>query len=136
MKSARSLVFIIVIAVAALLGSCATTPQKNNGEVDQTTKKIIPEKKVLQTSINYSLVGPEQEGTELTVTGSLKVGADGTYILTTNPESKSRVTFVLNDSNGVLATYAPQDGSTITITGILTDASATWTKKMNATAIK
>lgn len=134
---------MMMVAAAVMFLSCASTPDKDEknaeksavetstalSEVDQTQ----PE---LRTQINYSSLSPEQEGSELTVTGLFSKGANGSTTLVTNPESRSRVTFVLADPEGVLAATAPEDDSIITITGILTDASATWRKHLDVIAIR
>lgn len=133
---------MMMVAAAVMFLSCASTPDKNEknaeksavetstalSEVDQTQ----PE---LRTQINYSSLSPEQEGSELTITGLFSKGADGSAALITNPESRSRVTFVLADPQGVLEAAALEDGSMITVTGILTEASATWRKHLDVITV-
>lgn len=85
---------------------------------------------------NYSVLSAKDEGLEITVTGLFTRGADGTASLINNPESRSKVSFILSDPKGLLATNdAPKDGDTITILGIITDASTTWEKHLELVAI-
>jgi hypothetical protein len=140
----------LVVAAAVLLLSCASAPDKgdkntgtsaagtsaaSDGTADATAEAAA-DLTAPRLPVNYSSLSPEQEGSELTVTGLFSKGADRVAALVVNPESRSRVTFVLADPEGVLAAAEPADGSVITVTGIITDASATWRKHLAVVTVR
>jgi len=147
MNKANMVYSILIVTAATLLVSCASAPAASANTAENSaagtssaaaetpadTAQAMPAPK---QQVNYSSLSPEQEGSELTVTGLFSKGADGSAALIVNPESRSRVTFVLADPEGALATAAPEDGSIVTITGILTDASATWRKQLDVVAVR
>lgn len=132
-----SVLFVTTIAVCV---SCASGPDRKKPEAVDTTDTVTsaatPTTGRPDQSVNYSSLSSEQEGFKLTVTGLFSKGANGSASLITNPESRSRVTFVLADPEGVLAAAAPADGSVITVTGVLTDASKTWRKHLDVIALR
>lgn len=135
-------ILVVLVAASAMVLSCASGPASRDetpgaSAVDTSTaaSEAAPVMLTPRLPVNYSSLSPDQEGSELTLTGLFSKGADGVSTLVVNPESRSRVTFVLADPEGALAAAAPADGSVITITGILTDASATWRKYLTVVIV-
>lgn len=91
--------------------------------------------KVLE-STNHSYLRNDSIGAEIKVTGLL-TAKKNTFALEENPESRSVVTFGLDVKKWSLKRKLRKlDGKTVTLTGVLTDASSTWTKKMKVLKIE
>lgn len=119
-----------------LVISCASAKKTEVQEVTETESSIL---KVplngghFQSGISHSFLKEKDEGCELTVTGLFTYGKP--CILTENPSWRNKVTFVLEVSEELDTQCKEVDGKTVTISGILTDAKSTWSKKMTVTAI-
>lgn len=85
---------------------------------------------------NHSYLTEEYVGSEIKVSGLL-TAKKNTFVLKENPESRSVVTFGLEVKKWSLKRKLRKlDGKTVTLTGIITDASSTWTKKMTVISIE
>lgn len=84
---------------------------------------------------NHSFLSQENVGSQITITGVLSVNK-GVFSLKENADSRSAVTFVL-EVKGNLMRYKlkKRNGKTVTVTGTLTEATSTWTKKMKVQKI-
>ncbi len=84
---------------------------------------------------NHSFLSDEHVGSEITITGLL-TATKNTFVLTENPDSKSVVTFNLVVKKwGLKSKLRKLNGQTVTLTGTLTQATSTWTKKMKVQKI-
>ena len=100
-------------------------------------QEIYSEKygKVLEAK-NHSYLTEESVGSEIKVTGLL-TAKKNTFALEENPESRSVVTFGLEVKKWSLKRKLRKlDGKTVTITGVVIDASSTWTKKMKVLKVE
>lgn len=140
-------VLIVTSIIASLfLTSCASksktqkeppTAQQNNTVVEKESDSTIESTHSPRTfSVNHSYLTEENVGEVISVKGKLQ--ANGScFTLTENAASKSRVTFVLEVTSDSLKTKLKElSGSTVTITGELTEASSTWTKKMKVLSVE
>lgn len=94
-------------------------------------KKAMPELEIQ----NHSFLTQEHVGSSITITGLLSVNKNN-FVLKENPDSRSVVTFTLEVKKwGLKRKLKKLNGKTVTLTGKLTDASATWTKKMKVEKI-
>ena len=84
---------------------------------------------------NHSFLSDEHVGSEIKITGLL-TATKNTFVLTENPDSKSVVTFNLVVKKwGLKSKLRKLNGQTVTLTGTLTQATSTWTKKMKVKEI-
>ncbi len=94
-------------------------------------KKAMPELEIQ----NHSFLTQEHVGSSITITGLLSINKNS-FVLKENPDSRSVVTFTLEVKKwGLKRKLKKLNGKTVTLTGKLTDASATWTKKMKVEKI-
>lgn len=101
-------------------------------ELDPT---LVKKKQIMPETQNHSFLTQEYVGSSITVTGLLTVNKK-TFTLKENPDSKSVVTFKLEVKKWCLKRKLKKlNGNTITLSGILTDASSTWHKKMKVLKI-
>lgn len=85
---------------------------------------------------NHSYLSQEYVGTEQTVTGLLSVNKNS-FVLTENPSSRSKVTFVLEVKKLTLKWKLRRlNGKTVQIKGVLQEASSTWTKKLRVLTVQ
>lgn len=87
-------------------------------------------------SKNHSYLTEEFVGSDIKITGLLEANKN-TFVLKENPDSRSVVTFVLEVKKWSLKRKLKKlNGQTVTVSGILTKASSTWTKKMKVISIE
>lgn len=84
---------------------------------------------------NHSFLTEEDVGETLTITGVLS-GEKGSWVLTENASSKSRVTFVLEVPADLELELEQLVSEKVTVQGILTNVRSTWTKEMKVLSIK
>lgn len=100
-------------------------------------QEIYSEKygKVLGSN-NHSYLTEESIGSEIKVTGLL-TAKKNVFALEENPESRSVVTFGLEVKKWSLKRKLRKlDGQKVTLIGVVTEASSTWTKKMKVLKIE
>lgn len=109
--------------------SKTTVPEVQN----ETFKKDNNKKNLL---INYSFLNEKNVGETLSVTGNLSQNGNG-FTLISDPDSKSRVSFILEVTDSELKKKLQSlAGETVTVTGELTEANSTWTKKLKVLKIE
>lgn len=87
------------------------------------------------TITNHSFLTSENVGDAVCVVGKLMF-ADNQWILIENPDSKGRVTFVLEVSSSMENLFLENQEKTVKITGVLTNADKTWTKYLSVSALE
>lgn len=91
--------------------------------------------KVLESN-NHSYLTEESIGSEIKVTGLL-TAKKNVFALEENPESRSVVTFGLEVKKWSLKRKLRKlDGQKVTLIGVVTEASSTWTKRMKVLKIE
>ena len=95
----------------------------------------MPDRELIIEVSNNSFLTQDHVGSELTITGKLYAKKND-FVLTENAESRSAVTFNLVVKKwGLKRKLRKLDGQTVTLTGTLTQADATWTKQMKVQKI-
>ena len=85
---------------------------------------------------NHSYLSQEYVGTEQTITGFLSAYKNS-FVLTENPSSRSKVTFVLEVKKLTLKWKLRRlNGKNVQIKGVLQEASSTWTKKLRVLTVQ
>lgn len=133
-----SLIIVSVLTVSACASKCKktdTTPAKTvESEFQNDNLKKDNNKKNLL--INYSFLNENNVGETLSVTGSLHQNGNG-FTLIADPDSKSRVTFILEVTDSELKKKLQSlAGKTVTVTGELLEANSTWTKKLKVQSVE
>ena len=132
----------LIISAVLMVSSCASKCKKTDSvdskptvpEVQNETFKKDNNKKNLL--INYSFLNEKNVGETLSVTGNLSQNGNG-FTLISDPDSKSRVSFILEVSDSELKKKLQSlAGETVTVTGELTEANSTWTKKLKVLKIE
>lgn len=127
--------FAVLVSVTVL--SCASAKKsevQERGEISsQENETLTLNGGSLHPLTGYSFLKEKDEGCELTVTGLFAYGKP--CILTENPDGRNRVTFVLEVPEELDDRCRDMDGETVTVSGVLTDAKSTWSKKMTLTKI-
>jgi hypothetical protein len=98
--------------------------------------QLKPGKTDLPAMQNHSYLTEEAVGSTIEVKGLLSVNKNS-FVLKENPTSKSVVTFKLEVKKASLKRKLKKlDGQTVKITGVLTEASSTWNKKMKVLSVE
>ena len=98
--------------------------------------QLKPGKTDLPVMQNHSYLTEEAVGSTIEVKGLLSVNKNS-FVLKENPTSKSVVTFKLEVKKASLKRKLKKlDGKTVKITGVLTEASSTWNKKMKVLSVE
>ena len=127
---------IICLGVALLLvTSCASSKAKTD-TVKEHSPSDSPSAALRTPSVNHSYLTEDNVGDVISVKGKLQVNGSS-FTLTENASSKSRVTFVLEVNSESLETKLKElSGTTVTVSGELTQATSTWTKKMKVLSVE
>lgn len=104
----------------------------------QSQKKVVPEvqgetvlqEKALLPMENHSFLKEENVGQSFVITGLLSFSESGNWILTENPKSKSKVSFVLEVPDELQKAFAQRKDNPVTVCGILTKVNGTWLKEL------
>lgn len=132
----KKISFVFCICIFTLL-SCASTSAKNKETLLQNNNNdseifIINNDNIIFQ--NHSFLNEDNNGNTVTVSGILK--KDETFYITENPESKSRVTFLIQIKNSEdISLCTSFINKKVHITGILTDASSPWEKSISFISI-
>ena len=98
--------------------------------------QLKPGKTDLPAMQNHSYLTEEAVGSTIEIKGLLSVNKNS-FVLKENPTSKSVVTFKLEVKKASLKRKLKKlDGKTVKITGVLTEASSTWNKKMKVLSVE
>lgn len=142
----KKILICTLIASALVMTSCASkTKVEQKSQNEQQSQEAVTKKNVVvddslsmktKVSLNSSYLSSEDVGEVISVSGKLLKNGSG-FTLIENPDSRSRVTFILEVSDAEInKTLQEFAGKTVTVTGELTDASSTWTKKMKVLSVK
>lgn len=114
----------------------ASSPESNNsarfGGIDFPINRPV-------IITNHAFLSEKDEGAVITITGMLSGNKENGFVLKEDPWSRSVVYFYLQrdeNSADVYDTLSSYSGSTVTISGVLIDASAMWTKEMSVVSVK
>ncbi len=129
-------VMAAVLLLVPFTGCRTKQPESVSAETVRFTV-LPPSVAAAPVAVNYSALGPANQGEELTLTGELRQSGSS-FCIEMNTQSRSKVTFVIDSPaesdqlSGLVAwkKLTQLTGKTVTVTGILTDCSATWTKHM------
>ncbi|AEE17813.1 hypothetical protein [Treponema brennaborense] len=128
-----------VCAICAFLCFSGCQSDKNGNKGTETAVSVqtvtAASGSVLVPAASHSYLNENNIGEVLSVTGFLR-GSDGKWTLLENPESKSRVTFILIVPAELEGFFSTLNEASVTVTGILTEASAVWTKTLAVTAVQ
>lgn len=84
--------------------------------------------------MNYSSLTNEDVGKTLSIEGQI-VKTDSSWTLITNPTSKSKVNFILENANDFSKELSESEESYVIVDCVLVNADKTWTKSINIKAI-
>lgn len=146
----RNTFIIALIITTAALTSCCSSSQKNKAkqtsqavaETSQTApaaQESSREFKPLTAdganlSVTHSYLTEENIGQEIVVKGKI-VKSGNSFNLLENPDSKSRVSFVLDFEDESLKEKLTA-GSIVQLSGILTSAESPWKKEMKVSKVE
>ena len=125
----RILIYVLLISSVLFLSSCATKkqPEKAVENTKDSSFKYTP-------SVNHSYLTEENVGQEIVVKGKV-VKSGNSFTLLENPDSKSRVSFVLEFEDESLKEKLTA-GSIAQLSGILTSAESPWKKGMKVLKVE
>ena len=143
----KTFIIALIITTAALT-SCCSSKQKNKA---QTTSQTVETSQTVQEttiapaplaaerpnlSVNHSYLTEENVGESITVRGKLLQNGSA-FSLIENPDSKSRVTFVLTfENDAVKNQLTAKANSLVQVSGVLTSADSTWKKGMKVLQVE
>lgn len=127
-KSACTIFTLCTFLISCFLSCCNSTKlKKSKIQEFPVSDKIILEKIDLMQS-NHSYLSEENLFQTVTVTGSLRENSDS-YFLYENEDMRNCVIFTLIFEDEKIKDEAKfLNGQTVTLEGIVTDASETWNK--------
>lgn len=95
---------------------------------DKKEKTVIPQKNtVAERSFNTSSLNEKNNGSETVISGLIENNGEN-FVLIQRPESRSRVSFILDVDENLVLDFEKLVGSKARVKVELTDASKTWTK--------
>lgn len=138
MKKIKKLLWCTLAGVFALAG-CASNRTVKAEKIEPVTsgdsdtvffEKVGDINRPLR--INHSFLTEEHIGSSVTITGILGGSLEEGYYIMENADSRSRVTFVLEEDPDALDVYSFLDAfeGQVTVTGVLTGVSSPWKKTM------
>ena len=148
----KTFIIALIITTAALT-SCCSSSQKNKAkqtsqtaatETSQTAPAAQESSRELKPlaadganlSVNHSYLTEENVGESITVRGKLLQNGSA-FSLIENPDSKSRVTFVLTfENDAVKNQLTAKANSLVQVSGVLTSADSTWKKGMKVLQVE
>ena len=136
----KHIVFLgLLISSVICFTSCASksqkTEEKQNVEVD-SNKPLQAGKFEYKPSVSHSYLTEQNVGEIISVKGKLASTGDN-FTITENAASRNCVTFILKvEDDDVKEQLRKHVNQTITVSGELTDASSTWTKKMKVLSVE
>ncbi|MBQ1710257.1 MAG: hypothetical protein II032_04000 [Treponema sp.] len=128
----RIAICILVISSLLFISACTTNKVVEKAGNDTQTYSTTPFQ--YKPSVSHSYLTEENIGQEIVVKG--KIIKDGSsYTLLENPDSKSRVSFVLDFEDESLKEKLSA-GSLVQLSGILTSAESPWKKGMKVLKVE
>lgn len=121
-----------MISSFLLISACATSKETEKAVDDTQTSSTTSFQ--YKPSVNHSYLTEENIGQEIVVKGKI-VKSGSSYTLLENPDSKSRVSFVLDFEDESLKEKLTA-GSLVQLSGILTSAESPWKKGMKVLKVE
>ena len=136
----KKIIIALMISTTFLFVSCASKSKTTKTTVKSQSAQeewSATETGIRYTPVmNHSFLTEENIGENITIKGLLSQNGNS-FILLENPDSKSRVTFMLTVENDSLKKQlSAQAGNIVQISGILTSASSTWQKGMKVLSLE
>ena len=128
----RFAICIFMISSFLLISACATNKAAEKAAEDTQTSSTASFN--YKPSVNHSYLTEENIGQEIVVKGKI-VKSGSSYTLLENPDSKSRVSFVLEFEDENLKEKLTA-GSIVQLSGILTSAESPWKKEMKVLKVE
>ena len=124
----RFAICIFMISSFLLISACATNKAAEDTQTSSTASFNY------KPSVNHSYLTEENIGQEIVVKGKI-VKSGNSFALLENPDSKSRVSFVLDFEDESLKEKLTA-GSIVQLSGILTSAESPWKKGMKVLKVE
>ena len=126
-------IFALIISIGTLTSCCSNSQKsKKTGQTAEHTP-IAAERPVLP--VNHSYLTEENIGETITIKGRLSQNGNS-FTLLENPDSKSRVTFIISVENDSLKKkLSAETGNIVQISGILTSVASPWQKGLKALSL-
>lgn len=131
-KMKRFAICILMISSFLLISACATNKEAEKAGNDTQTSSTNSFQ--YKPSVNHSYLTEENIGQEIVVKGKI-VKNGNSFTLLENPDSKSRVSFVLEFEDENLKGKLTA-GSIVQLSGILTSAESPWKKGMKVLKVE
>lgn len=128
----RFAICVLMISSFLLISACATNKEAEKAAEDTQTSSTTSFQ--YKPSVNHSYLTEENIGQEIVVKGKIIKGGSS-YSLLENPDSKSRVSFVLEFEDESLKEKLTA-GSLVQLSGILTSAESPWKKGMKVLKVE
>ena len=127
-------IFALIISIGTLTSCCSNSQKSKKTSQTAEHTPIAAERSVLP--VNHSYLTEENIGETITIKGRLSQNGNS-FTLLENPDSKSRVTFILTVENDSLKKkLSSQAGNIVQVSGILTSVSSTWQKGMKVLSLE
>ena len=150
-KMKNTFIIALIITTAALTSCCSSSQKNKAKQTSQTAAETSQTAPVAQESsrefkplaadganlsVNHSYLTEENVGESITVRGKLLQNGSA-FSLIENPDSKSRVTFVLTfENDAVKNQLTAKANSLVQVSGVLTSADSTWKKGMKVLQVE
>ncbi len=131
-KMKRFAICVLMISSFLLISACATNKVAEKAAEDTQTSSTASFN--YKPSVNHSYLTEENIGQEIVVKGKI-VTSGNSFTLLENPDSKSRVSFVLEFEDENLKGKLTAD-SIVQLSGILTLAESPWKKGMKVLKVE
>lgn len=131
-KMKRFAICILMISSFLLISACTTNKEAEKAAEDTQTSSTASFN--YKPSVSHSYLTEENIGQEIVVKGKI-VKSGNSFNLLENPDSKSRVSFVLEFEDENLKGKLT-DGSIVQLSGILTSAESPWKKGMKVLKVE
>ena len=128
----RFAICIFMISSFLLISACATNKAAEKAAEDTQTSSTASFN--YKPSVSHSYLTEENIGQEIVVNGKI-VKSGNSFNLLENPDSKSRVSFVLDFEDESLKEKLTA-GSIVQLSGILTSAESPWKKEMKVLKVE
>ena len=122
MKKLVYVFFILMVVIFGCQSQKNVTPEIQN-------ESVLQEKDLLPMG-NHSFLKEENVGQSFVITGLLSFSESGNWILTENPKSKSKVSFILEVPDELQKDFEQRKDNPVTVCGILTKVNGTWLKEL------
>lgn len=128
----RFAICILVLSSLLFISACTTNKAAEKAAEDTQTSSTASFN--YKPSVSHSYLTEENIGQEIVVKGKI-VKSGSSYTLLENPDSKSRVSFVLEFEDENLKEKLTA-GSIVQLSGILTSAESPWKKGMKVSKVE